>query len=281
MPDVHAICKDIPQAMEEAMIRFNLSRDTVEGLNISTKNDLELAVRAVKDFKDDNKKFIEGMVKDWGRPALLEVWDKKFFYYIFKYEFNFIDALDKAAALTTDQIDVENGERYKIRFTDIDNKKKYPIILHCSPSGAIERVIYALLEKAHMQQKSGKNPVFPLWLSPTHVRLCPMNDSFDEFAEEMADELEKYNIRVDVDDRTESVGRKIRDAEMEWVPLTVVIGEKEKKYKELPIRFRETGKVEKMTKDKLIKYIKERTEAFPFKKLSLPRLITKRPVFVG
>lgn len=281
MPDVHAFCKDMPQTKEEVVRRFELSRDVVNGLGITTKDDLELALRAVKDFSKEHKDLIQSLVKKWGRPALLEVWDKKFFYFIFKYEFNFVDALDKAAAMTTDQIDVENAKRYGIRFTDIDNQKKHPLILHCSPSGAIERVIYALLEKAHMQQQAKKNPVFPLWLSPTQIRLCPMNDSFIEFAKEIADYLEKENIRVDIDDRTESISRKIHDAEVEWIPLSIVVGEKEKKYKELAVRFRKTGEVEKMTKDQVVKYVKDRTKGFPFKKLSLPKLLTKRPVFVG
>ncbi|MEM7819356.1 MAG: threonine--tRNA ligase [Candidatus Aenigmatarchaeota archaeon] len=279
MPDVHAFCKDIKQAKEELMRRFELSKNIEEGVGLSIKDDLELAIRVVKDFYDEHKDFVQALVKNWGKPALLEMWDKKFFYFVFKYEFNFIDALDKAAALTTDQIDVENAERYGIQFMDSDNKKKYPIILHCSPSGAIERVIYALLEKAYMQDL--QRAIFPLWLSPTQVRLCPVNDSFIKWAEEIANEFDKNNIRVDIDDRTESIAKKIRDAEVEWVPLTIVIGEKEKESGKLAVRFRQSGKIEKMELNEIIKYIREKTKDFPFKKLSLPRLLTKRPVFIG
>ena len=214
-----------------------------------------------------------------GRPVLIEIWDKKFFYFILKLEWNFIDTLEKAACLATDQMDVENAERYGIQYMDSDNKRKYPVILHLSPSGAIERVIYALLEKACMQDL--KHAILPLWLSPTQIRICPLNDSFIKDAEKIADKLEKECIRVDVDDRTESVQKKIRDAETEWVPLIVVIGEKEKKTKKYATRFRESGKVENIDIKKLVKAVKDNTKGYPYRPLSLPRLLTKRPIFIG
>lgn len=279
MPDCHAFCRDIPQAKEEMQRRFELARTVIEGCGLSIDNDMEFAMRMVKDFHDEHKDFVHMFVRKWGKPAFVEVWDKKFFYFIFKYEWNFIDALDKAATLTTDQIDVENAERYDIRYIDADNKKKFPIILHLSPSGAIERVIYALLEKAHLQQESGKNPMFPMWLSPTQVRLCPINDSLVPFAENVADELSSAEIRVDIDDRSESIGKKIRDAEMEWVPLTVVLGEKERESGALAVRFRETGKVENMKPKDLEEYVKSRTKNFPFRLLPMPRMLTRRPIF--
>ncbi len=279
MPDCHCLCKDVPQAKDEMIKRFELARDVVEGCELSIEKDLEFAVRVTKDFFGENRDFVHMFVRKWGKPALVEVWDKKFFYFIFKYEWNFIDALDKAATLTTDQIDIENAERFDIKYIDSDNKKKFPLILHLSPSGAIERVIYALLEKAHMEQQAGKNPTLPLWLSPTQVRLCPVNDSFVPFAENIVDELEKENIRVDVDDRTESIGKKIRDAEIEWVPFIVVLGEKERESGKLAVRFRETGKVENMPVKDLARRVTEKTKRFPYKQLTLPRLLTKRPLF--
>lgn len=280
MPDCHAICKDEEQAKQELVKRFELSRDIQNGFEL-TDNDLELAVRMTKDFYDKNKAYVNKLVKKWGRPALVEVWDKQFFYFIFKYEFNFVDALEKAAALTTDQIDIENAERYGIQYMDSDNKRKYPVMLHLSPSGAIERIIYAILEKAHMENQAGKNPVLPLWLSPVQIRICPLNDSFVKDAEKLADKLEKEQIRVDIDDRTESVQKKIRDAETEWVPLIVVLGEKEKKTKKYATRFRATGKVESLDVKKLVKTVKDKTAGYPYKALTLPRLLTKRPIFIG
>jgi threonyl-tRNA synthetase len=106
-----------------------------------------MALRTTKDFYKDNKEFILELVKKIGKPILLEMWNDRIFYFILKFEFNFVDISNKASALSTDQIDIENGKRYDIKFIDKDGTEKHPLILHCSPSGAIERVIYALLEK--------------------------------------------------------------------------------------------------------------------------------------
>ncbi len=280
MPDVHAMCTDMDQAMKEFKIRFTLSQDTLSSIGLN-KDDYELAIRFTKDFYEENKAFIKSMMSMHGKPALVEMWNDKFFYFVLKWEFNFVDNLEKASALSTDQIDVENGERYNINFVDKEGKKRHPLILHCSPSGAIERVMYALLEKAYRDQQNKKVPMLPLWLSPTQVRLIPISDKFEKDLEKISDELEKNQIRVDIDDRNDTLQKKIRDAELEWVPYIVVIGEKEIKSKKLAVRIRKSGKTEQINMKKLVDEIKKETENMPFKKLSLPKLISKRPIFVG
>jgi threonyl-tRNA synthetase len=281
MPDCHSACKDMNQAKEEMLRRFRLCHDVLEGFGLSKKGDIELAIRVVRDFYDKNRGYVHGLAKAMGKPVLVEIWDKRSFYFVLKHEWNFVDALGKAATLSTDQIDVENAERYKIMFTDRDNKKKYPIILHCSPSGAVERVIYALLEKEYMKQQAGGNPMLPLWLSPTQVRLCPVNDSLLPHCQRLADKLTESNIRVDIDDRTESVGKKVRDAEVEWVPYSIVIGDKEKSSGRLPLRFRGDGKVRKLSLPGVAREITSQTKGCPWKSLPMDRLLTKRPVFFG
>ena len=125
-----------------------------------------------------------------------------------------------------------------------------------------------------------KNPYLPVWISPTQIRLCPVSDKFIKYSEKIADELEKNNIRVDIDNRAESIQKKVRNSETDWVPFIVVIGEREKKSGKLAVRYRKTGKVDNISINSLIKRVKERTKDFPFKKLSLPRLLTKRPSFI-
>ena len=279
MPDVHAMCADIEQAKKEFVVRFNLCRSVLKECGLDD-DDYEMAIRFTKDFYEENKDFINDLIKIYGKPILVEMWEQRFFYFILKYEFNFIDNLDKASALSTDQIDIENGERYGITFIDKNDKKQHPIILHCSPSGAIERIIYALLEKKYAESKSGKNPLFPLWLSPTQIRLCPMNDDYVSFSEKIMKDLEKSCIRVDIDDRVERIEKKVRDAEMEWIPFILVIGKKEKESGKMAVRIRETGKIENITIKELTERIKELTESYPSKPLSLPKFLTKRPKFV-
>jgi len=213
------------------------------------------------------------------------MWDERIFYFILKYEFNFVDLSEKASALSTDQIDIENGERYDIKFTDKDGTTKHPLILHCSPSGAIERVIYALLEKEAIKMNKGQKPMFPIWLSPTQIRFIPVGDEFISDCEKYVDELNKlsefYRIRSDIDDREESVSRKIRDAEKEWAPIIVVVGEKERDSKKFTPRFRskDIGDNKPYSLKDLYKLITSKTRGFPQKPLPLSTFISKRPKF--
>jgi len=280
MTDVHAMCADLEQAKKEFVTRFKLCQSVLKEIGLEEEN-FELGIRFTKDFYNGNKNFIQNLIKLHGKPALVEMWDERFFYFVLKWEFNFVDNLDKASALSTDQIDIENGERYGIFFVDKDGRKKNPIILHCSPSGAIERCVYGLLEKAYREQKEGKIASLPVWLSPTQVRLIPISDKFLKKAVEISEEMEKNQIRVDVDDGEETIQKKIRDAELEWVPYIVVVGKKEVKSKKLAVRIRESGRIRNMKLDKLMGKIKSEVKDKPFKKLSLPKLISERSIFVG
>jgi threonyl-tRNA synthetase len=278
MPDVHALCADLEQAMKEFGVRFKLCQNTLSEIGI---DNYELAIRFTKDFYEKNKDFIKSLVKLHGKPALVEMWDEKIFYFILKYEFNFVDALYKASALSTDQIDVENAKRYGIAFIDENSKKQTPFILHCSPSGGIERVMYALLEKAYMDGKKGKIPKFPTWLSPTQVRIVPVSEKHLKYANQVAEEIEKENLRVDIDDRNLTVEKKVRSSELEWVPYTIVVGEKEIKSNNFPIRIRESGNVKNMKLKEFIESIKKELLNKPFRKLSLSKFLTERPKFVA
>jgi len=276
MPDCHAFCKDIPQAIDEFIKRFDLSREVLSGLGIE-ENDYEVGIRFTEDFYNKNKELVKQMVTKVGKPVLVEMWKEKFFYFVLKWEFNFIDNLGKASALSTDQIDIENAKRYGITFTDEKNEQQNPIILHNSPSGAVERVIFALLEKFAKQIKEGKRPQFPLWLAPTQVRLIPLKDDFLEFASELANKLTEQNIRVDIDDRNDTIGKRIRDAEKEWISYVLVIGEKEVNTPSLSVRDRTTGDVRQLSTEDFVKEIKDVTSGKPVSKLNSAVLLSQRP----
>jgi threonyl-tRNA synthetase len=281
MPDCHAFCTDMEQAKKEFVTRFNLCVEVLSNIGLS-KEDYEVAIRFTKDFYDENKEFIANLAKIFGKPLLAEVWAERFFYFRLKWDANFVDNQDKAAALSTDQIDVENAKRYEITYVDEKGEKQYPLILHCSPSGAIERCVYALLEKAYKEQQSGKLPMLPLWLSPTQVRLIPMSDKYIEKVEEIAQQLESHCVRVDIDDRVSTLQKRVREAETEWVPYVVVVGQREIESGVLSIRDREAhGKVHNMKLDELITKVKSEIEGKPFKPLPLPRNLSKRPQFYG
>ncbi|MBS3926547.1 MAG: threonine--tRNA ligase [Nitrosarchaeum sp.] len=276
MPDCHAFCKDMIQSIEEIKVRFDLSRNVLTELGI-VESDYEMAIRFTEDFYNENKSSINELVKKHGRPVLVEMWKEKFFYFVLKWEFNFVDSMGKASALSTDQIDVENGNRYGIEFVDEHNTRKNPIILHNSPSGAIERVIYVILEKAAQEIKEGKKPQFPLWLAPTQVRVIPLKEEFSNICDSLSDKLSSRNIRVDIDDRNETIGKRIRDAERDWIRYTLVIGEKEANSENLSIRDRQTGNVRELTFDDFINEISEQTKGKPFTGLNLPKYLSQRP----
>ncbi len=280
MPDMHTIVRDVEEAKREFFNQYKLSVEVLREIGI-TPDDFEIAIRVTKDFYEDNKDFIHSIVDVLKKPILVEMWDQRFFYFVLKFEFNFIDALDKASALSTVQIDVENAERYGIFYIDEDGGKKRPLILHCSVSGAIERVIYALLEKASMDIKSGKLPMLPIWLSPVQVRIIPIAGRHIKKAIEIAEKLKKEKIRVDVDNRDETTGKKVRDASTEWIPYIVVIGDKEVEMDKVSVTIRKESTLEsqkrvEMSVDELIDRVKEECRDKPYKPLPLPMLLSER-----
>ena len=283
MPDMHTIVRDIEQAKEEFFKQYKLSVEVLKGIGIEPE-DYEVAVRVTRDFYEEHKDFIHSLVDVLKKPILVEMWDQRFFYFVLKFEFNFIDALEKASALSTVQIDVENAERYDISYIDEKGEEKTPLILHCSLSGAIERCMYALLEKAHMQIEKGILPMLPVWLSPTQVRIIPVSENYLDKAIEVAETIRSKNIRVDVDDRDETLAKKIRDAGREWIPYVAVIGEEEVQggFLTVTIRAESTLKQQKRVKmsvEELVERIKKECKGKPFKPLPLPMLLSKRPNF--
>ncbi len=278
MPDCHAFCRDMPQAIREMAKRFDLSREVVSDLGIR-EGAYEMAVRMTEDFYAEHGDAVRSMVAKHGRPVLVEMWKERFFYFVLKWEFNYIDAAGKASALSTDQIDVENGERYGIEFVDEGNERLHPIILHNSPSGAVERVMYVLLEEAAAAARRGTKPELPLWLSPTQVRVIPVSSEFEQAAVALAGRIGHRRVRVDVDDRGETLGRRIRDAEREWIRFILVVGKREAAMDggTVSVRDRRTGKTEDMPLDDLAALIEGEADGKPFAGLNVPFYLSRRP----
>ncbi|MFB6088979.1 MAG: threonine--tRNA ligase [Candidatus Aenigmatarchaeota archaeon] len=272
MPDIHSFARDIDQGWDVYEDIYKNYNDHAEGADI----DFTIAFRVVEDFYEDNKDKIIEMLKYSGKPALIEVLSEMKHYWAVKHEFQGIDSVDGNLQLSTVQLDVEDAERYGITYTNEKNEQEGCIICHSS-IGSIERWIYAILEDALKEE----NPTLPLWLSPIQVRLSPVSDEHIDYCKKLTEKFEKENIRVDIDDRSESVSRKIRDAEKGWIPYTLVIGEKEVNGKTLTVRERKSGKEMEMEFEKFLEKIKEKTKGFPYKPLNLSKLLSKRPKFYG
>ncbi len=278
MPDMHTLCRDMSEALEEFKQQYEVCMRVLADIGFSTR-DYEVAIRFTRDFYEAHRDFIKELVRIAGKPVLIELWDQRFFYFVLKFEFNFVDALGKASALSTVQIDVENAARYGIRYIDARGEEKEPIILHCSPSGAIERCMYALLEKAYMDKEKGTPPMLPLWLSPTQLRLIPVAERHHEYIRAILPALD--GIRVDVDDREETVSKKIRDAGREWIPYVGVIGDREVERGTVNVNIRATQQVEEMDVEELRRRIAEGIKGRPYRKLPLPLRLSERVRFVG
>jgi threonyl-tRNA synthetase len=133
------------------------------------------------------------------------------------------------------------------------------------------------LEKFAKQVKDGKRPQFPLWLAPIQVRLIPLKDDFLEFSSDLANKLTEQNIRVDIDDRNDTIGKRIRDAEKEWISYVLVIGEREVNSSSLSVRDRTTGDVRQLSIEDFVKEIKDATSGKPVSKLNSAVLLSQRP----
>jgi threonyl-tRNA synthetase len=141
--------------------------------------------------------------------------------------------------LATNQVDFAQGRRFQLSFTNKDNQAETPLIIHRAPLGTHERFIGFLLE-----HYAGK---FPLWLAPVQVKLLPISDKFIPYCQEILAELKKADIRAELDDRGEKIGRKIRDTELMKVPYMFVVGEKE--VNERKVAVRKQGKGDEGSKD--------------------------------
>jgi threonyl-tRNA synthetase len=278
MPDMHTICADVEQAKAEFARQFRLCMECMRELGIES---YETGIRMTEDFLKSNMDFIISLVRLVGKPVLIEVWSQRYAYFDPKFEFNFVDSTGKASALSTVQMDHENAARYGIAYVNERGERVHPIILHCSPSGSLERVIYALLEQAYKDMKRGRPPALPLWLSPTQVRVIPVAERHLEFCERIVKEIGDRGVRVDLDDRDETVAKKIRDAEREWIPYILVVGDEEVKTEKLRVRVRGEKELKTATVGQLCEEIRRRIEGFPLEPLPMPVRLSQRPIFVG
>ena len=156
--------------------------------------------------------------------------------------------------LATNQVDFAQGRIFNLQFTNHDNKAETPLIIHRAPLGTHERFIGFLLE-----HYAGK---FPVWLAPLQVKILPISDRFLDYAKQVHDRLKKADIRSEIDDRSEKIGKKIRDTELMKVPYMLVVGEKEMVENKVAVRRQGKGDLGVKTVDEFVtdtvKEIKER-----------------------
>ena len=170
-----------------------------------------------------------------------------------KLDFMVKDAIGRRWQLGTIQVDYNLPQRFKLEYTDEDNTKKTPVMIHRAPFGSMERFTAVLIEHT-----AGH---FPLWLTPDQVAILPISEKYNDYAKELQAYFDNAGVRAIVDDRNEKIGRKIRDNELSRIPYMVVVGEKEAAEGLVAMRKQGGGEQATMTKEEFVKRILDEVDA--------------------
>ncbi len=200
----------------------------------------------------ETEAMVRSVLIETGTP-FVEVQDEGAFYGP-KIDVQIWSVIGREFTLATNQVDFAQGKRFNLNFTNKDNEPETPLIIHRAPLGTHERFIGFLLE-----HYAGK---FPVWLAPLQVKILPISDKFMPYAQEVLAQFKKAGVRVEIDDRNEKIGKKIRDTEIMKVPYMLVIGEKEVAESKLSVRRQGKGDLGMLDKneflDKVVEEIEER-----------------------
>ena len=213
----------------------------------------------------DRSKYI-GSEENWERAeqAIIEACEEKGLnarieygeaaFYGPKLDFMVKDAIGRRWQLGTIQVDYNLPERFQLEYTGEDNQKHRPVMIHRAPFGSLERFVAVLIEHT-----AGR---FPLWLTPDQAVVLPISDKYNDYAQQVRERLEAHDVRTLVDDRSEKIGRKIRDNEMKHIPYLLVVGEKEAADGTVAVRMQGSdGQQEVMTIDAFAARVDEEVKA--------------------
>jgi threonyl-tRNA synthetase len=219
------------------------------------------------------------LVKREKKPVLLNFVPEGIYYWVLNIEYHIIDALERPREIATFQIDIGNAKRFGISYVDETGQKVFPTIIHTAVIGTIERYLFTVFDTCAAMEAKGKKPSLPLWLSPTQVRIIPVkpDPNLIDFTLGVAKELAELKIRSDIDDRDESLDKRVREAERNWIPYIVVVGQREMSTKSFAVRRRRDGAKYEITIPKLKEEISNLTKEYPLMPLRLPTLVSKRP----
>jgi threonyl-tRNA synthetase len=231
--DAHLFCRP-EQVNEEFMKVIDLVMYVFKSLDFQDFT----AQISLRD-KEDRSKYI-GTEENWeiaeqsiidaaaakGLKTVIEYGEAAF--YGPKLDFMVKDALGRSWQLGTIQVDYNLPERFELEYVDADNTRKRPVMIHRAPFGSMERFIAVLIEHC-----AGK---LPFWLSPQQVKVLPISDKYNDYANEVIEALKEADIRAEIDDRSEKIGKKIRDTELMKVPYMLIVGEKEMADRQVSVR---------------------------------------------
>src|SRR6058998_1039218 len=273
MPDLHIYLKSVGEAIR---IGDKIHRAIYEEIRKLNREYVSL-YNTTRSFFEANKDSFMELVKVEKKPILLNFVPEGLYYWVLNVEYNIIDDLDRPREIGTFQIDVGNAKRFGIAYADEKGEKQFPVIIHTAVIGGLERYLFTLLDSAVRLERQGKKPMLPVWVSPTQVRIIPVSQQFVRQGMKLLGTLEKAGIRADLDDRDDTMQSKIRDAELSWVPYSVIYGEKEIKTKQLSVRSRTDSTESKIGLTAFLKRLKGEVEGYPVRPLTYPVLLSQRP----
>ncbi len=280
MSDMHAACATTEQANLEfeklCMLFAQLMDDVI------APGRWVMGWEGTTEFFDDHKEWLLGLVTQMGVPSFFKLMPQMSHYYAIKNEYQCITADGSNVQVSTVQWDVKDGARFDIGYIADDGMKHAcPVILHASSFGSIERALCAILETITVDASQGAPPSFPLWLAPTQVRVIPVSSDYLEYAQAVASSMNAAEIRCDIDDRNETVSKRVRTAEGDWVPYIAVVGAREASSSVLHIRDRVKGEASDTEIGEFINTLAADLRGMPFRPLALPVLVSQRPTFRG
>jgi threonyl-tRNA synthetase len=249
--DAHIFCTD-DQVKQEFLNVLELTQHVLEKLGF----DNYTAQISLRD--PDNKEKYLGSDESWDKAerAIIEATKEvdletvtelgEAAFYGPKLDFMVKDALGRSWQLGTIQVDYQLPERFELEYTGSDNAPHRPVMIHRAPFGSMERFIGVLTEHC-----AGR---FPLWLTPDQYALLPISDRFNDLCKEIQIKLSEYDIRGVVDDRTESIGRKIRDTELKKIPFMLIIGDKEAESGQVSVRKQGEGDLGSQTIEEFVTF---------------------------
>ena len=224
--------------------------DFITQISIRDKSNMEKYIGSDENWDKAENAIIE-VAQESGLEYVIEEGEAAF--YGPKMDFMVRDAIGRKWQLGTIQVDYNLPERFELEYIGKDNKKHRPVMIHRAPFGSMERFVAVLIEHT-----AGK---FPLWLTPEQVRILPISEKYQKYAEKVLELLNNSDIRAQIDDRSEKTGRKIRDAEMQRVPYMLIVGEKEETDEKVSFRKQGTGGQGSVSVDDFVKMIDDEVKS--------------------
>ena len=232
--------KNTVKIFDEIYTTFGLKYN----IELSTMPEDHMGDESVWQFAEDT---LKAAIEEMGKPYVINAGDGAF--YGPKLDFHLSDSIGRTWQCGTIQLDFQMPERFELEYTGADGEKHRPVMIHRALLGSIERFIGVITE--HFAG------AFPTWLAPVQVKVLPITDRTHDYAQQVYDKLFGLGYRVELDGRSEKIGYKIREAQMEKIPYMLVLGDKEAEAGQVAVRDRKTGETTVMTLDQFIEKLGE------------------------